>query len=93
MDIVCNYSKRRHFEPNVNKRDRGDNKWYRKVVCANDKRLPFVLSSLEWDKVKCKGCPRKSWLAQVASLKKELELLVKSGEFEVVLRRIWWLHS
>ena len=44
-------------------------KWYCKLMCMNDERLPFKLSSNEWDEVKCKGCPRKSWLAQVDSLK------------------------
>ena len=43
--------------------------WYHKVMCMNNKRLPFKLLSNEWDKVKCKGHPRKSWLAQVDSLK------------------------
>ena len=42
----------------------------------NNKRISFNLLLNEWDKVKCKGCPRKSWLAQVDSLKKELDLKV-----------------
>ena len=43
-------------------------------MCMNDERLPLKLLSSEWDKVKCKGRPRKSWIAQVNSLKKELDL-------------------
>ena len=41
---------------------------------TNDTRLPFKLLSNEWDKVECKGCPRKSLLAQVDSSKEELNL-------------------
>ena len=41
---------------------------------TNDKRLSLKLLSNERDKVKCKGHPRKSWLAQVDCLKKELDL-------------------
>ena len=40
-----------------------------------DERLPFIkLLTNEWDKVKCKGHPRRSWFAQVEFLKKELGL-------------------
>ena len=35
-------------------------------------RLPFKLLTNEWEKVKCKGRPRRSWLVQVEFLKKEL---------------------
>ena len=49
-------------------------KWYRKVKRMKDDRLPFKLLSNEWNKVKCKGRPRKCWLAHVNSLKKELNL-------------------
>ena len=35
-------------------------KWYRKVICMNDTRLPFKLLSNECDKVKHEGHPRKS---------------------------------
>ena len=37
----------------------------------NDERLQFKLLTNEWGKVKCKGHPRKSWLALVEFLKKE----------------------
>ena len=40
-------------------------KWYCKFMSMNDERLPFKLLTTKWDKVKCKGRPRKSWLAQV----------------------------
>ena len=37
-------------------------------------RLPIKLLTNEWDKIKCKDHPRRSWLAQVDFLKKELGL-------------------
>ena len=40
-------------------------KWLLKVMCMNDRMLPFKLVSNEWDKVKCKGCPRKTWFSKV----------------------------
>ena len=43
-------------------------------MSMKDERLPFMLLTNEWDKVKCKGHPRRSWLAQVEFLKKELGL-------------------
>ena len=48
-----------------NRRDFHKLKWYCKVVNMNDERLPFKLLANEWDKAKCKGRPRRSWLAQV----------------------------
>ena len=48
--------------------------WYCKVMSMKDERLPFELLTNEWDKVKCKGQPKRSWLAQVEFLKKELGL-------------------
>ena len=44
-------------------------KWYCKVMSTKDERLPFKLLRNEWDKVKCKGCPKGSWLAQVLEIK------------------------
>ena len=38
----------------------------------NDKSLPFKLLSNEQDKLKCKGHPRKSWLAPVVFLKERI---------------------
>ena len=38
----------------------------------NNGRL--ILLTNEWDKVKCKVCPRRPWLAQVEFLNKELGL-------------------
>ena len=43
-------------------------------MSIKDDRLPFRLLTNEWDKVKCKGCPRRSWITQVEFLKKELGL-------------------
>ena len=40
----------------------------------NSNILPIKLLLNKWDNVKCRGCPRKSWFAQVDSLKKELDL-------------------
>ena len=39
-------------------------KWYSKVMSMKDERLPLKLLTNEWDKVKCIGRPRRSWLAQ-----------------------------
>ena len=50
----------------------------------NDKRLPPNLLSNEWDKVKCKGRPRKSWLGQMDLLKKELDLQDKVLDIELI---------
>ena len=43
-------------------------------MCMNSNRLLIKLLLNQWDNVKHKGCPRKSWVAQVDSLKKELNL-------------------
>ena len=43
-------------------------------MSTKNERLPFKLLTNEWDKVKCKAHPRRSWLAQVELLKKELGL-------------------
>ena len=40
----------------------------------NEERLPLKLLTNEWDKVRIKGYPKKSWLGQVNLLKKELNL-------------------
>ena len=47
------------------KRDYRKLKWYCKVLSVKDETLPFKLLANEWVKVKCKGRPRRSWLAQV----------------------------
>ena len=44
----------------------------------NDKRQPFKFLTNELDKVKCKGQPRKCWLAQVDSLKMRKPLIKES---------------
>ena len=49
-------------------------KWYCKVKHTNNQRLPGKLLTNRWDSVKCKGHPRKSWLTQVDSLMKDLDL-------------------
>ena len=33
-----------------------------------------MLLSTKWERVKCRGHPKKSWVARIESLKKELEL-------------------
>ena len=38
------------------------------------KRLVCKFSLNNWDNIKCKGCPRKSWVEQVESLKKTLDI-------------------
>ena len=52
------------------RRDLHKLKWYQKILCMNDSRLPVKLLSSKWDKMKCKGRPRKSWGARVDSLLK-----------------------
>ena len=39
-------------------------------MCMNNKKLPFKLLTNKWDTLKSKGCPRKPWLAEEDSLKK-----------------------
>ena len=53
-------------------------------MCMYDKMLPFKLLSNEWDKVKCKGCPRTPWFAQVDSWRKELDLQDKVLDIELI---------
>ena len=50
----------------------------------NDKMLPGKLLSNKWDNVKCKGHPRKSWIARVGALKKELDLQDKVLDVKLV---------
>ena len=45
-------------------------KWYRKIKQI----LPIKLLTNRWDSVKCRGHPRKFWLALVDSLMKDLDL-------------------
>ena len=52
----------------------------------NDKRLPIKLLSNKWDNIKCKAHPRKSWVAQVGALKKELDLQDKVFDVKQVLK-------
>ena len=47
-------------------------------------QLPFKLLSKERNEVKCKGHPRKSWLAQVDSLKKELDIQDKFLDIKLI---------
>ena len=59
--------------------------WYPQIMCMNDERLPLkLLLSSKWDKVKSKGHSRKSWLAQVNSLKKELDLQHKALNIKII---------
>ena len=48
-------------------------KWYCKIKHMNSQRLPSTLLTNRWDSIKCRGHPRKSWLAQVDSLMKDLD--------------------
>ena len=67
-----------------NRRDFHNLKWYGKVMRMNDKRLPFKSLSNDWDKVKYKGHPKRSWLAQVDSLRKQLNLQDKVLDIELI---------
>ena len=53
-------------------------------MCMNDKRLPGKLLPNKWHNVKCKGCPRKSWVTRVGVLKKELDLQDKVLDVKLV---------
>ena len=55
-----------------NRRDFHKLMWYCKVMSMKDKRLSFKSLTNEWNKVRCKGHLRRSWLAQVEFLSKEL---------------------
>ena len=61
-----------------NRRDFHKLNWSCKVMSMKDDRLPFKLLTNEWDKVKCKSCPRKSRLAQVEFLRKNSVSKTKS---------------
>ena len=50
----------------------------------NEERLSLKELSNEWDKVKSKGWSRKSWLAQVNSLKKELDIQIKTLNLKII---------
>ena len=56
--------------------------------CVNDERLPFELLTNECDKVKCKGCPRKSWLSQVEFLKKEVGLQDQDLDIKLIKKAL-----
>ena len=43
-----------------------------------DIRLPVKLLSTKWERVKCRGHPKKSWVAVIESLKKELDIEKKA---------------
>ena len=61
------------------RRDFRELNWYCKVLSMKVERLPFKSLRNARDKVKCKGHPRKSWLAQMEFLKKELGLQDQIG--------------
>ena len=64
-------------------------KWYRKIMRMNEERLPRKLLSNEWDKAKTKGRPKKCWLAQVQSLRKELNLPDKALEVKQIKEALY----
>ena len=53
-----------------------------------DERLPLKLLTNEWDKVKCKGRSRRSWLAQVEHLKKELGLQDQVLDIKIIKKHL-----
>ena len=54
----------------------------------NNQRLPNKLLINRWDSVKCRGHPRKSWLAQVDSLVKDLDLQDKNLAVKIIKEAI-----
>ena len=70
-------------------------------MSMNDERLPLKLLPNEWDKVKCKGHPRRSWFAKVEFLKKELSLqdqildikLIKKPLIKESVRSLKWPYN
>ena len=54
----------------------------------NDKRLPGKVLSNKWDNVKYKGHPRKSWVAWVGALKKELDIQDKVLDVKLVKKAL-----
>ena len=59
----------------------------------NNQRLPSKLLTNRWDNVKCGGCPRKSWLARVDSLMKDLDIEDKDLAVKLIKeatnKRVW----
>ena len=53
-----------------------------------DEKLPFKLLANEWDKVKYKGRPRRSWLSQVEILKKELGLQDQVLDIKIIKKAL-----
>ena len=43
-----------------------------------DIKLLVKLLSIKWERVKCSGCPTKSWVAGIESLKNELDMESKA---------------
>ena len=71
----------------ANRRDFLKLKWYCKFMSMKDEILPFKSLPNEWDKVKCKGHPRISWLAQVEFLKKELGLQDQVLDIKIIKKK------
>ena len=53
-------------------------------MSMKDEILSFKLLANEWDTVKCKSHPRRSWLAEVELLKKELGLQDQLLDIKVI---------
>ena len=65
-------------------------KLYRKIKQMNYQRLPskLIIHVNRWDSVKCRDRRRKSWLAQVDSLVKHLDLQDKELTVKIIREAI-----
>lgn len=53
-------------------------KWYYKIMCLPNIRLLVKLLSRKWEREKCRGCHKKSWVAGIESLHNELDIESKA---------------
>ena len=70
-------------------------------MSVNNEKVPFKLLTNKWDKVKCKGWPRKSWIAQVEFYKKRIgsqdqvldTKLIKKGLEKESVKSLKWAYN
>ena len=63
-------------------------KWYYKVLQQPEVRLPFRLLSTNWESIKCRGRPRRSWATAIETLKKELDLQARKVNAKEIRKAI-----
>ena len=68
------------FETLECRRDFCKIRWFRQIKRMDSTRLPGKLLEDEWDGIKSRGRPRKSWFSQVSALMKELSRMSKQSK-------------